>query len=103
MAYEIPSRYFDQSCDCASGTGLAAEENTTDQIIRELTSSARALFPAQTAEAEAWIAKRAVNYGIDYAKYQAQQGYSTINEWLSNPIILLALGLGAGWLVFRRR
>jgi hypothetical protein len=73
-----------------------------DTIIANVMASARALFPQQTAEAEAWIASRLTSYGIDYAKYRAQQLYGGVNEWLSNPVVLLGVGLLGGYLLFRK-
>ena len=84
----------------AYNAGLGDE--AIDRIIKNVIESARSIFPAQTAEAEAWIAARLANYGVDYAKYRAQQAYGTASEWLSNPLILIAIGLGAGYLFFRR-
>jgi hypothetical protein len=80
--------------------GLGDEQ--IDSIIRSVVESARSLFPQQTAEAEAWITARLANYGVDYAKYRAQQLYSSASEWLSNPVILIGLGLLGGYLVFKK-
>lgn len=82
------------------GSGLGADD--IDTIIQNVLASARSLYPVQTAEAEAWVTARLANYGIDYAKYRAQQLYGTASEWLSNPLIMLGLGLGIGYFVFRR-
>ncbi len=81
--------------------GLGADSEV-DKIIANVMASARALFPVQTSEAEAWIAARLASYGVDYARYKAQQYYGTASEFLSNPIILLGLGLFAGWVIFKR-
>jgi hypothetical protein len=73
-----------------------------DQIIQNVINSARSLYPVQTAEAEAWIAARLANYGIDYARYRAQQMYGTATEWLSNPFILIGLGILGGYILSKR-
>lgn len=81
--------------------GLQGDENV-DAVLRELMNTARSIWPEQTAEAEAWIAARAASYGIDYAKYKAGQAYQAASEWVSNPLILLGLGLLGGYLIFKR-
>ncbi len=53
---------------------------------------ARAIFPKETAKAEAWVMHEAKRLGIGYAKEKVQ-------EAATNPILWAALGLGALGLV----
>lgn len=91
-------KYGDYGFDRDCGLG----DEAVDSIIANVMASARALFPQQTAEAEAWITARLTSYGIDYAKYRAQQLYGNINEWLANPFVLLGIGLLGGYLISKR-
>lgn len=64
---------------------------------------ARALFPTQTAKAQAWVTGEAKRLGVDYAQQYAQE---KVAEATTNPLVWAALGLGAFGLVFgltRRR
>ena len=77
-------------------------DEAVDTIIKNIMTAARSLFPEQTSEFEAWVTARLAAYGIDYAKYRAQQLYGTATDWFSSPVILLGLGLLGGYLVFKR-
>ena len=77
-------------------------DEAIDTIIQNIIMSARSLFPEQTSEFEAWVTARMAAYGIDYAKYRAQQLYGTATDWLSNPVVLLGVGLLGGYLMFKR-
>jgi hypothetical protein len=64
---------------------------------------ATALFPKQTAKAQAWVTAEAKRLGMDYAQQYAQE---KVAEATTNPLVWAALGLGAFGLVFglmRRR
>lgn len=53
---------------------------------------ARAIFPKETAKAEAWVTAEAKRLGVQYAKEKVQ-------EAAVNPIVWAALGLGAAGLL----
>lgn len=96
---------FDKPCACGGDTGLGADQqpNDIDTLIQNTVSLARDLFPNQTAAAEEWISQRLLNYGVNYAQYKAGQYYQTATDYLSNPYVVLGLGLFAGWFFFGRR
>ena len=94
---------FDTACTCSGTNGLGADSpEAIDTLVRNTVAVARDLFPGQTAAAEEWIAARLMSYGTDYAKYKVQQGYGVASEWLSNPFVVLGIGLFAGWIIFKR-
>ena len=75
-------------------THFALGDTTTDEIVKMVINFARANWPTQTAEAEAWINQQLTNYGISYAKYQAEQASATLGQYST------LLWLGGGLLLF---
>ena len=72
----------------------------TDAIVKNILDIAHDLFPAETAQAESWINERLAEYGISYAKYQAEKAAMTIYPWLQNPITWI-VGAFILWRVFK--
>lgn len=75
-------------------THFALGDTTTDAIVANVLNIANSIWPVQTAEAESWINQQLTNYGISYAKYQAQQLSSTLSQY--SPL----LWIGGGLLLF---
>lgn len=95
---------FDVPCACKGASGLGAmEESQIDALIANTVALARDIFPNQTQAAEEWISRRLMAYGIDYAKNRAGQFYGSVSEVLTNPFVVLGIGLFAGYLIFKRR
>lgn len=91
---------FDHPCKCQ--TGLAGEPSNVDTLIAETMAAARSLFPEQTAQAESWAAQRLAAYGVNYAKYRAEQAYGSLAAIFDNPWIVLGSGLFIGYLLWKR-
>lgn len=92
------------NCHCQTarhGLNYLGDDNV-DALIQETLSIARAMFPEQTAKAEAWAMQRLTAYGINYAQYKAQQGYGALTDLFNNPWIVLGGGLLLGYLAFKR-
>lgn len=68
---------------------------TTDAIVQNVMDIAKSIWPVQTAEASTWINSQLEQYGISWAKYQAQQASATLGQysWL--------LWIGAGFVVYK--
>jgi hypothetical protein len=75
-------------------------ESETDVVVRNILDSARSIFPVQTAEAEAWINARLADYGISYARYQAERMVSVTYPWLQNPLVWI-VGAWIVWKIFK--
>ena len=72
-------------------THFALGDTTTDEIVKNIIDFARSRWPVQTAEAESWINQQLTNYGISYAKYQAEQLSSTLSQY--SPLLWIGGGL----------
>lgn len=75
-------------------THFALGDATTDAIVKNVLDVASSIWPTQTAEAEAWINQQLANYGVSYAKYQAEQASAAIGQYA--PL----LWIGGGLLLF---
>jgi len=75
-------------------THFVLGDTTTDEIVKNVLDISRSIWPTQTAEAESWINQQLTNYGISYAKYQAEQASATLGQY--SPL----LWLGGGLLLF---
>lgn len=62
-------------------------ETDTDRLVKNVMDTARGLFPEQTAQAEQWVNATLTQYGISYAKYQAEQKLALAQPWLESPIV----------------
>ena len=65
----------------------------TDQIVSSVMEIARAIWPEGTAEFQTWVNQQLANYGISWAKYQAQQASAALSNytpllWLGGGVLL---------------
>lgn len=72
-------------------THFALGDATTDAIVKNVLDVASSIWPTQTAEAESWINQQLANYGVSYAKYQAEQLSSTLSQYA--PLLWIGGGL----------
>lgn len=72
-------------------THFALGNTTTDEIVKNVLDISRSIWPVQTSEAESWINQQLTNYGISYAKYQAEQLSSTLSQY--SPLLWIGGGL----------
>lgn len=98
---------------CATGDGLGqwatqpATQSVTQSDVDALVNNVRTIAQAiwgndKVAEAEAWINQQLLQYGINYAKYKAQQAYGAVSEYLQNPIVVFGVGFIVAAMLFRR-
>ena len=77
-------------------------DSETDVIVRNVIDTARGIWPEQTTQAESWINQQLAQYGISYAKYQAERTAMTVYPWLQSPITW-AIGAFLLWQLFGKK
>lgn len=73
---------------------FALGDTSTDEIVKNVIDIARSVWPEGTAEFESWVNRQLANYGISWAKYQAQQASATFSQytpllWISGGVLLI--------------
>ena len=63
----------------------------TDSIVQNVMDIARSIWPEGTAEFESWVNRQLANYGISWAKYQAQQTMTQLTPliWIGGGLLLI--------------
>jgi hypothetical protein len=75
---------------------LAPPTSTPEQVFDILWSTARDLWPEDTAKAEAWVREQVTRYAIADVKAKAA-------SVAQSPILWLAIGAGLLWFVSQKR
>jgi hypothetical protein len=75
---------------------LPSPESKPEAIFDALWSTAKEIWPEDTAKAEAWVNKEVARYELAQAKDQAVQISQSSVTWI-------ILGLGVGWFLTRKK